>query len=73
MSGNSVYLVGFKQETSMKQAFEACLVLVSCMAYCSALKMGAACSPETLAGFQQTTWHYIPEDSTLQVTLLNRC
>jgi hypothetical protein len=52
----------------VKQAFDACLVIVSCVGYSSALKMEATCSPETLASFQQTTWHYIPEDSTPQVT-----
>jgi hypothetical protein len=25
----------------------------------------AICSPETSVDFQQTTWHYIPEDRTL--------
>jgi hypothetical protein len=39
--------------------------LVSCSAY-STLKMQAICSSETSADFQRTTWHYIPEDSTLK-------
>jgi hypothetical protein len=38
--------------------------LVSCST-CSALKMEAICSTEILGDFQQTTWHYIPEDRTL--------
>jgi hypothetical protein len=28
--------------------------------------MEATCSSKTLVDFQQTTWHYIPEDRTLQ-------
>jgi hypothetical protein len=39
-------------------------MLVSCLAYYSALKMGAACSFETV-DIQQTTWRYIPEDRIL--------
>jgi hypothetical protein len=40
--------------------------LVSSSAHCSTLKMEAICSSEKSVDFQQTTWHYIPEHSTLQ-------
>jgi hypothetical protein len=41
-----------------------CFMLVSCLAYSLALKMEVTCSSETLADFQLTTQHYIPEDGT---------
>jgi hypothetical protein len=44
--------------------------LVSCSAYFSTLKMEAICSSKTSVDFQQTTWCYIPEDSTLLTTAL---
>jgi hypothetical protein len=37
-------------------------LLVSCMAYTSALKMEVTCSFKTSVNFQHTTWCYIPED-----------
>jgi hypothetical protein len=40
-------------------------MLVSFLAYSSTLKMETTCSSETLVDFQQTTWHYIPENRTL--------
>jgi hypothetical protein len=40
--------------------------MVSCLAYCSALNMGAICSSETSVDFHRTTRRYIPEDSTLR-------
>jgi hypothetical protein len=40
-------------------------MLVSRSAYSSTLKMEAMCFSQTLVDFQWTTWHYIPEDSTL--------
>jgi hypothetical protein len=56
-------------ELCMKLITVACLpfafTLVSCSAYSLALKMEATCSSETSVDFQQTTQHYIPEDSTL--------
>jgi hypothetical protein len=42
-----------------------CLMLISCLAYFLTLKMEATCSPKMSVAFQQTTWHYIPEDRTL--------
>jgi hypothetical protein len=39
-------------------------MLICCSAY-STLKTEAICSSETSVDFQQTTWCYIPEDSTL--------
>jgi hypothetical protein len=39
-------------------------MLVSSLAY-STLKMEAICSSKTSVHFQRTTWHYIPEGSTL--------
>jgi hypothetical protein len=40
-------------------------MLVSYLAYSSILKMEATYSFETSVAFQQTTWHYIPKDTTL--------
>jgi hypothetical protein len=36
-----------------------CLMLVSCLAYSSTLKMKVTCSSEMLVDFQQTTRRYI--------------
>jgi hypothetical protein len=56
-----------KEETSMKQDFlVAYLILVSCLAYFSILKMEATCSSEKSVYFQRTTRRYIPEYITLQ-------
>jgi hypothetical protein len=41
-------------------------MLVSCLAYSSALKMKAIYSSETSVDFQLTTRPYNPEDKTLQ-------
>jgi hypothetical protein len=46
-------------------SFPPSFTLVSCWAYSSTLKMEATCSSETSVGFQRTTRHYFPEDSTL--------
>jgi hypothetical protein len=43
-----------------------CFVLVSCLAYSSALKNEATCSSETSDDFQRTTYGFIPEDVTLR-------
>jgi hypothetical protein len=40
-------------------------MLVSCLVYSLTLKLEVTCSSEKAADFQQTTWHYIPEDRTL--------
>jgi hypothetical protein len=40
-------------------------MLVSSLGYSSTLKMEETHSSESVTGFQQTTWHYIPEDRTL--------
>jgi hypothetical protein len=42
-----------------------CILLVACLAYFSTLKMDAVYSSEMSVNFYQTTWHHIPEDSTL--------
>jgi hypothetical protein len=39
--------------------------LFSCSAYSSTLKTEVTCSSKMSADFQQTTWRYIPEDTTL--------
>jgi hypothetical protein len=44
---------------------ETFLILASCLAYFSILKMKGTCSSRTLVDFQRTTWHTIPEDRTL--------
>jgi hypothetical protein len=41
------------------------LLLVSCLAYSSILKMEATCSPEMSVDFQRITWRYIPDDKIL--------
>jgi hypothetical protein len=41
-----------------------------CSAYSSTLKMEAICFSETSVDFQRTTWHYIPEDSTLDQRII---
>jgi hypothetical protein len=43
--------------------------LVSCSAYSLTLKMEAMCSSEMSVDFQQATWYYIPEGSTLYANL----
>jgi hypothetical protein len=40
-------------------------MMVSCLAYSSALKMEVTYSPERLVDLQGTTWSYVPEDRTL--------
>jgi hypothetical protein len=42
--------------------------LLSCSAYSLVLKMEAIGCSETSVDFQQTTWRYMPEDSTLNKT-----
>jgi hypothetical protein len=42
-----------------------CLMLVSCLAYSSALEMEVMCSSKRLVEFRRKVWHYIPEDITL--------
>jgi hypothetical protein len=46
---------------------ECSLLLVSCLAYSSTLKMGAICSSETTVDSHQTTQHYNPIDLALQI------
>jgi hypothetical protein len=49
-----------------------CLPPAFTLASCSStLKMETICSSETSVDFQQTTWRYIPEDSTLHLHLAN--
>jgi hypothetical protein len=48
-----------QHEACSNQIVAACFRLVSCQAYSLTMKM-----EETLVGFQQTTWHYVPEDKT---------
>jgi hypothetical protein len=40
-------------------------MLVSCLVYSSTLKMEATCSSVTSVDFRRITWHYIPEERTL--------
>jgi hypothetical protein len=42
-----------------------CLMLVSCLAYYSTMKMYAICSSKKSVDFHQTIWHYVPEDRIL--------
>jgi hypothetical protein len=46
------------------------LMLVSCLAYSSTLKMVATCSPETPVNFQPITWLYISKELFIFPTLL---
>jgi hypothetical protein len=48
----------------------ACFMLVSCLACYSTLKMEVRCSSETLVDFHRDIWHYIPEDRTLQASMI---
>jgi hypothetical protein len=41
-----------------------CFMLVSCLAYSSALKIEPTCFSYKSVDFQWTTWHYMPEDRT---------
>jgi hypothetical protein len=41
------------------------------MAYSMTLKMEEICSSQMSVDFHQTTWHYIPEDRTVQGFLLH--
>jgi hypothetical protein len=64
----SIFGVGeyAKKETSMKQVANRAatyFTLGSCLAYSLTLKMEATCSSGTSVDFQQTTPHYIPEDT----------
>jgi hypothetical protein len=52
---------------NMKQAasrdlLAACLMMVSCVAYSSTLKMETLCSSETSVDFHRTTWLYIIDE-----------
>jgi hypothetical protein len=51
-----------------KETYFHLLLLVSCLAYYSALKMGVICSCET-SGFLQTIRHYSPGGLTLQLII----
>jgi hypothetical protein len=63
-SSYRLHLQGGRAELCFPPAF----TVVSCSAY-STMKMEAICSSKTLVDIQRTTLHYIPEDSTLQVSL----
>jgi hypothetical protein len=57
------------------EQFAACFMLIACLAYSSILKMEAVCSSEMSVNLCQTTWHYIPEGSSLHTVnkLLDFC
>jgi hypothetical protein len=57
-----LYLQGRMNQAELIKWF----IVVSFLAYYSTLKVEATCSSETSFDFQRTTWHYIPEDTTLQ-------
>jgi hypothetical protein len=42
--------------------------VVSCLSYCSTLKVEAVYSSETSVNLYQTTFHHVPENNTVQVT-----
>jgi hypothetical protein len=42
-------------DAGSKQKLAVCFMLISCLAYSSALKMELTCSSETLVGYQRTT------------------
>jgi hypothetical protein len=48
----------------VQAVISACLILVSCFAYSSALKTEAIYSSETSVDFHLTSQRYIPEDRT---------
>jgi hypothetical protein len=47
------------------QSVSACFLLVSCLAYCSTLKLEGVCSSEISLNPSRTTRHHIPADRTL--------
>jgi hypothetical protein len=57
--------------SGLKNILRFCLppafTLVSCSAYSSTMKTEAICPFESSVDIRQTTRHYIPEDSTLQI------
>jgi hypothetical protein len=61
----SCFLYNPKFLASQLLGLPAAFTLVSCLAYLT-LKMEVICSSETLVDFQQTTWRYIQDESTLQ-------
>jgi hypothetical protein len=48
----------------------ACVVLISCLAYSSTLKMEAACYSETSINFYQASRCYVPEERTIRTRTL---
>jgi hypothetical protein len=55
------------KKSLVRHQHEACskeFMLVSSLALTR--KIGTVCSSETLVYFQQSTWHYIPEDISVQ-------
>jgi hypothetical protein len=62
---------GLKRMSSKKRALlVSCILLVSCLAFFSALKVGAICSSETSDDFHPITRRYIREDRTLSPFIL---
>lgn len=53
-----------KQHEALLATFS---TLLFCLAYSSTMMIEATCSSEISADFQQATWHYIPENRTVQI------
>jgi hypothetical protein len=65
LQGQRIRRARNQSELSLPPAF----TLVSCSAYSSTLKIEAICSSQTSVYFQQMTRRYIPEYSTLQLSM----
>jgi hypothetical protein len=61
LQGRKVNLATNQHETSSRQSHGSLLPTGFLLSFSSILKMEAICSTKTLAGFQRTTRHYIPE------------
>jgi hypothetical protein len=72
------FLINFESQTHIHQqlpnkvsvfwdiALSSLKIIVSCLAYCSSLKMEMICSSVKLFDSQQAAWHYIPDNRALR-------
>jgi hypothetical protein len=65
LQGRISQVINLKEVRIGMAVLVTCLMLVSCVAYSSNLKMEATCPSEKSVDFQQTTRRYISEDTIL--------